>query len=166
MSRRLAAYGLAAAWFALDRLTKVLVQGAMAPQDVFSVIPGFFEMVYTRNRGIAFGLMSEGDFEWRAFFLIGLTALVMAFVVAILWQSPPRGMMASRLTRLGLALVLGGALGNLYDRLLEGSVTDFLSFHAGSFYWPAFNVADSGITVGACLVLLDLWRNRHRPVET
>jgi signal peptidase II len=122
--------------------------------------------VYTRNRGIVFGLMSEGEVEWRAFFLIGINALVMAFVIAILWQYPPRGMTASRLTRLGLALVLGGALGNLYDRLLEGSVIDFLSFHAGSFYWPAFNVADSGITVGVCLILLDLWRNRRRPLET
>ncbi len=165
MSRRLVAYSVAGAWFALDRITKVLIEANLAPQDSVNVIPGFLELVYTRNRGIAFGLMSEGDTEWRAFFLIGLTALVMAFVAAVLWQSPPHGMAASRMSRLGLALVLGGALGNLYDRLLEGAVTDFLYFHLGRYYWPAFNVADSGITVGAALVLIDLWRGRRKAIE-
>ncbi len=162
MSRRLCAYGLAAAWFALDRVTKLLVQDGMNPEDVSTVIPGFFNLVYTKNRGIAFSLLSNSESEWRSFFLIGLTALVIAFVASILWQSSPRGMAASRLSHVGLSLVLGGALGNLYDRLSEGAVTDFLDFYMGSYHWPAFNVADSGLTVGVALILWDLWRSRRR----
>ena len=162
MPRRLRAYGLAAAWFALDRATKVLVQANMQDGDASAILPGFFNLVYTKNRGIAFSLLSNGDSEWRSFFLIGLTALVIAFVASILWPAAPRGMATSRLTRLGLALVLGGALGNLYDRLTEGAVTDFLDFHIGSYHWPAFNVADSGLSVGVGLILLDLWLSRKR----
>jgi len=165
MSRRLSAYGLAAAWFALDRVTKALVQASMNQDDVVSVVPGFFNLVYTKNRGIAFSLLSNSESEWRSFFLIGLTALVIAFVAAILWQTGPRGMAASRLSRVGLSLVLGGALGNLYDRLTEGAVTDFLDFYAASYHWPAFNVADLGLTIGVGLILLDLWLSRRREVR-
>src|SRR5512140_826948 len=120
MSRRLIAYSIALMLFALDRATKLLVQAYLAPSDVNVVIPGFFNIVYTENRGIVFGLLSEGDVEWRAFFLVGLTVLVLAFVATVLWQSSGRGMAASSLSRLGLSLVLGGALGNLYDRLFSG----------------------------------------------
>jgi signal peptidase II len=166
MPRRLRAYGLAAAWFALDRATKVLVEANMQAGDVTAVIPGFFNLVYTKNRGMAFSLLANSDSEWRSFFLIGLTALVVAFVASILWQTSPRGMAGSRLSRLGLVLVMGGALGNLYDRLAEGAVTDFLDFYAGSYHWPAFNVADSGLTVGVGLILLDLWLSRGREAGT
>jgi len=165
MSRRLVAYGIAACVFGLDRVTKLLIREYMSLEDVIAVVPGFFNVVHTENRGIAFGLMSGGDVEWRSFFLIGLTALILAFVGAVLWQSSPGGMAASRLSRLGLSLVLGGALGNFYDRLLNGGVTDFLDFHAGEYHWPAFNVADSGITVGAALVLVDLWLARRGPAS-
>jgi len=162
MPRRLRAYGLAAAWFALDRATKMLVQANMDTADVAPVVPGFFNLVYTKNRGIAFSLFSTSESEWQSFFLIGLSALVIAFVASILWQTSPRGMAASRLSRLGLVLVLGGALGNLYDRLAEGAVTDFLDFYLGGYHWPAFNVADSGLSIGVGLILLDLWLSRGR----
>ena len=122
--------------------------------------------MYTENRGIVFGLMSEGEIEWRSFFLVGLTVLVLAFVATVLWQSSGRGMAASRLSRLGLSLVLGGALGNLYDRLFSGAVTDFLDFYIGTYHWYAFNVADSGISVGVALILLDLWLSRRETGET
>jgi signal peptidase II len=166
MPGRLRAYAAAAAWFALDRATKMLVESRMEVGDVTGVIPGLFNLVYTRNRGIAFSLLAESESEWRSFFLIGLTALVIAFVASILWQTSPSGMAASRVCRLGLALVLGGALGNFYDRVSAGSVTDFLDFHAGGYHWPAFNLADSGLTVGVGLVLLDLWRTRRRETGT
>jgi len=94
--------------------------------------------------------------------ILGLTALVLAFVVAVLWQRSPTGMAASRLSRLGLSLVLGGALGNFYDRLVRGSVTDFLDFHIASYHWYAFNAADSALTVGVGLILLDLLRSRRK----
>jgi signal peptidase II len=166
MSRRLMAYSIAAVLFALDRVTKLAIQANMAPQDAYAVIPGFFNIVRTGNRGIVFGLMSEGDAEWRAFFLVGLTVLVLAFVATVLWQSSGRGMAASGAARVGLSLVLGGAVGNLYDRLFSGAVTDFLDFHISAHHWPAFNLADSAISVGAVLVLLDLWLSRRKAVAT
>jgi signal peptidase II len=166
MSPRVAAYGVAAGWFGLDRVTKLLIQSNMMPDDVSTVIPGFFNIVYAGNRGIVFGLLSEGESEWRAFFLIGLTALVIATVAVVLWQSSPRGLAASRWSRLGLSLVLGGALGNLYDRLASGAVTDFLDVYVGGYHWPAFNVADSGLCVGAALILLDIWFSRQEAAKT
>jgi signal peptidase II len=162
MSRRLPAFALAGIWFCLDRATKLLVQANMGREDVIAVIPGFFDLIYTENRGMAFSLLAEGESEWRSFFLIGVTALVLAFVACILWQTSPKGLAASRWSRTGLSLVLGGALGNLYDRVVRGAVTDFLDFHVAGYHWPAFNVADMGLTVGVALVVLDLWRSRHR----
>ncbi|MFB3777443.1 MAG: signal peptidase II [Bryobacteraceae bacterium] len=166
MSPRWFAYAVAAAWFALDRVTKWLVEANMQREDVISVIPGFFNLVSTRNRGVAFSLLANNDSEWRSFFLIGLTALVVAFVGSILWQTSPRGMANSRLTRVGLSLVLGGALGNFYDRVTEGAVIDFLDIYISSYHWPSFNVADSGLTIGVSLVLLDLWRSQRREART
>jgi signal peptidase II len=162
MSRRMPAFALAGVWFCLDRATKLLVEANMGREDVFAAIPGFFNLIYTENRGMAFSLLSEGESEWRSFFLIGLTALVLAFVACILWQSSPKGLAASGLSRTGLSLVLGGALGNLYDRVVNGAVTDFLDLYVAGYHWPAFNVADMGLTVGAALVIVDLWRSRHR----
>ena len=162
MSRRLTAFTMAAFVFMFDRGTKMLVEANMTTADSYVLIPGCFNLIYAENRGMVFGLMSEGEIEWRSFFLIGLTALVLSFVVAVLWQHTPTGMAASRWSRLGLSLVLGGALGNFYDRLARGSVTDFLDFYVASHHWPAFNAADSALTVGVSLVLLDLWRSRRK----
>ena len=134
----------------------------MQREDVIEVIPGFFNLVSTRNRGIAFSLLANDDSEWRSFFLIGLTALVVAFVGSILWQTSPHGMAASRLSRMGLSLVLGGALGNLYDRVAkERSPTSWISTLA-AIIGPPLTWPISGLTVGVALVLLDLWRSRRR----
>jgi signal peptidase II len=165
MSRRLTAYCIALMVFALDRGTKLAIQASLAPDEINSVIPGFFNIVRVENRGMVFGVMSEGDAEWRAFFLIGLTLLVMAFVATVLWQSRGRGMAASGRSRLGLSLVLGGALGNLYDRIFSGAITDFLDFYIGRHHWYTFNLADSALSVGAALILLDLWLSRRKTVE-
>jgi signal peptidase II len=162
MSHRLAAFSTAAFMFMIDRVTKLLVESNMTTADSYTLIPGCFNLIYTENRGMVFGLMSEGEIEWRSFFLIGLTALVLAFVVAVLWQRSPTGMAASRLSRLGLSLVLGGALGNFYDRVARGSVTDFLDVYISGYHWPTFNVADSALSVGVGLILLDLWRSRRK----
>jgi signal peptidase II len=162
MSRRLAAFSTAAFVFMFDRVTKILVESNMTTADSTVLIPGCFNLIYTENRGMVFGLMSEGEIEWRSFFLIGLTALVLAFVAALLWQRSPTGMAASRLSRLGLSLVLGGALGNFFDRLVRGSVTDFLDVYISHYHWPTFNAADSALTVGVGLILLDLWRSRRK----
>ncbi len=157
MRRRLAVFGLAAAVFLADRATKELIQSRVAATEVLPVIPGFFNIVHTRNAGAAFGLLAGAPGEWRALFLTGLSVAVLIIVARLLWQNSAGG----RLLLASLALILGGALGNLYDRVVDGSVTDFLQVFLGPYEWPSFNVADSAISVGAALLVWDLWRGRR-----
>lgn len=163
VSRRLA-FGIAALVVVLDRLTKTVIENSVSAWDTYVVIPNFFNIIHTQNRGAAFGLLAEASAEWRGFVLVGLSLVVMVFVGALLWQSARPGGGSVSL-RLGLAFMLGGAVGNLWDRLLQGSVTDFLQFHVGAFEWPAFNLADTAISTGAGLLLLDLLRHRRQPVR-
>jgi signal peptidase II len=151
--------------FILDRVTKGVIRNRVSPWDSYPVIPGFFSIVHSENRGAAFGLFSESSSEWRTLLLVALALGVMLFITALLAQ-PGRGGLAPVLTlRVGLALVLGGAMGNVYDRVLRGAVTDFLEFYFGSYQFPTFNIADSAITIGAGLLLLDMWRGHHRHNE-
>ena len=154
VDRRWIAYGAAAAVFALDRLTKLLVEARIGFEDTVKVIPGFFDIVYSRNRGVAFGIFNDSAFQWRTALLVG-ASLVAAVVVGWILRRPER---LDRCTFWGLALVLGGALGNVYDRIVAGQVTDFLLFYVGDYQWPAFNAADSAIVVGSGLLLIDLVR--------
>ncbi len=151
--------------FALDRITKQIIRAHVSAWDNFTVIPGFFNIVHTENRGAAFGLFADSSNEWRTVFLVALALGVMLFITALLVQ-PWRGGLTPTITlRLGLALVLGGAMGNVFDRVVRGAVTDFLEFYFGAYQFPTFNVADTAITCGAGLLLLDMWRGRHRPNE-
>lgn len=163
MSTRSTALLIAAVVFALDRLTKVMIERTVALYDSFHVIPGFFDIVHTKNRGAAFGMFADSDHPLRTVLLIGVSAVVMVFVGWMLLKPDKSGRPASRFTILGLALVLGGALGNIYDRAMFGMVTDFLEFYIGQYRFAAFNIADSGITVGAGLLILDMWRTRNEP---
>jgi signal peptidase II len=153
---------VSAAVFALDRITKWLIRTQVSPWESIAVIPGFFSIVHTENRGAAFGILSESTSEWRTLFLIVLSLGVMAFITVLLAQPGRGGMSSTLLLRIGLALVLGGAFGNVYDRVHRGAVTDFLEFYYGQYQFPAFNVADSAITTGAGLLLLDMWLGRRR----
>ena len=99
---------------------------------------------------------------WRDILLIGLALVVLAIISGVLLRAGGQ----SPLLRMGLALVMGGAVGNLFDRIVHGTVTDFVEVHVGEHYFPAFNVADSAITVGACLLLLDMWYSRERKSQT
>jgi signal peptidase II len=156
---------LSAAVFAVDRLTKILIRARVTSWDSWSVIPGFFNIVHTENQGAAFGLFADSSNQFRTVLLIALALGVMLFI-AMLLARPGRGGLVPTLTlRIGLALVLGGAMGNVYDRALRGAVTDFLEFYWGAYQFPTFNVADSAISVGAGLLLLDMWRGRHREDE-
>ena len=145
----------------IDQLVKWVVVRALPFGAEREVIPGLFRLVHTRNRGIAFGLLgSSGPLVQTL-----LLAVVVTVVAVLVWQLS-RGD-GDRLAGLGLALVLGGALGNLLDRLLRGEVVDFLNFYVRfggrEHEWPSFNVADSCITVGAGLVILaELLATRHR----
>ena len=158
MSIRARSAAIIAAVVLLDRVTKWIIRTRVSGFDMIPVIPGFFNIVHTENPGAAFGVLSDSDFLWRRLLLIGVSVAVMAIIGAMLWRTPASSM--STLMSIGLALVFGGALGNLWDRALTGTVTDFLQFFFGSYEFPSFNAADSSISVGACLLLLDLWRTR------
>lgn len=145
---------LAAGVFLADRLTKTLIESGMAPNQTRPVIPGFFHIVYAKNQGIAFGLFAESPSTWKTFVLVFLSSLALAGVALLLWTSDPT---AAKLSG-GLSLILGGAVGNLFDRVQYGSVVDFLDFFVQNYHWPAFNLADSAIVVGGALLLLHMTR--------
>jgi signal peptidase II len=122
------------------------------------IIPNFASLVHSVNSGIAFGMLSESASKWISIALI----LSAAAIVALLCWLLAAGHAGTGASPAGFALIAGGAAGNLIDRLLHGGVTDFLELHAGKFFWPAFNLADSAITVGAVLVALELLRGQPR----
>jgi signal peptidase II len=134
---------------AVDRFTKYLVSSRIALHDSINVIPGFFHLTHVQNRGAAFGLWSDSPSEWKVTVLIMFSLAALMVVVALLWKNSN----AMSTTAAGLALILGGALGNLWDRLAMGRVVDFLDFQVSGYHWPAFNLADSAIVVGALLLV-------------
>ncbi|MDE0109122.1 MAG: signal peptidase II [Bryobacterales bacterium] len=142
----------------LDLYTKAVVSDALAHGESVAVLEGFFNLVHVRNVGIAFGLFADAPSWFRDW---ALPALALAGVVVVLALFRQTGQ-ASALNRCALPLILAGAAGNLYERWLEGYVTDFLDFFVGAYHWPAFNVADSAITVGVGLLLLDSFRRPGR----
>jgi signal peptidase II len=150
--RPAAAAAIATGVVLLDQLTKTWVIAAIPLGSQRAVLPGFFRLVHTRNRGIAFGLLGSSGQVVQSLLL----AVVVAVVGVLIWQLM-RGD-GDRLAGWGLSLVLGGALGNLADRLLRGEVVDFLDVYVRvggrEHTWPTFNVADSCITMGAALVIL------------
>jgi signal peptidase II len=155
---RLKAYGAALAVFALDRFTKWLIESHVAFTDTFRVIPGFFDIVHSENRGVAFGLFNDGATNWSTG-LLSLFALIAVLVIAaLLWN----GARLDRLSLAGLSLILGGAAGNLFDRIAWGRVTDFLEFYIGDYHWPTFNIADSAIVIGSGLLLIELLRAKRQ----
>ncbi len=157
---RVLAYSVAAVVFVLDRITKIVIRHDVSSWDIHAVIPGFFNIVHTENSGAAFSMLSNAPAQWRTLLLVALSAGVQAIIAVMIWRGGNR---LSASLRLGMALILGGALGNLFDRVVHGTVTDFLELYYHEFRWPAFNVADSAITIGAGLIILDMLRSRHAP---
>ncbi len=157
-ARGLAYYGLSAAIFALDRITKQIIETRVSVFDTHTVIPGFFDIVHARNRGAAFSMFADSTSPWRPVFLIGLSLAALVMVAGILRNSSR----LDRVTAIGLSLILGGALGNVFDRIVSGAVTDFLDFYIRDMHWPAFNVADSAIVIGSGLLLISLLRPKQQ----
>ena len=151
---------LAALIVAADRMTKIYIQTHFSAWDSVSVIPGFFRIVHAENPGAAFGILADHDGPLRALILIGVSSVVLLFVVFSLISRTSA--FTSMAARLGLALILGGAVGNLYDRIVHGTVTDFIEVYYGAWSFPAFNIADSAITVGSVFLLIDLLRPRSK----
>ena len=136
-----------------DQVTKAVVEGWMERGEVIRVT-GFFNLVLAYNSGAAFSFLADAG-GWQRWFFV-LVAVVATVVIAwLLYRHRDEGLFCA-----GLSLILGGAVGNLWDRILLGHVVDFLDFHAAGWHWPAFNIADSGITVGAALLILDSLRRK------
>lgn len=144
------------ATLALDQWTKWMVELHLPFPSSTEIVPGFFHLSHLRNTGVAFGMF---DSFGPAFSRWGLSLLALAALGLVTWlfrSAPPD----STLLLTALSLVLGGASGNLLDRIAQGSVTDFLGVYIGSYRWPDFNVADSAISVGLVLLLFDSFRSR------
>ncbi|HEY2291186.1 MAG TPA: signal peptidase II [Thermoanaerobaculia bacterium] len=140
----------------LDQWTKWLVEARLPHHSTRPVIPGLFNLTHVRNTGVAFGLFaSDGGGNGWLLTLLGLGALIA--VGLYFWYTPSH----DRVLLAALALVVGGAVGNLIDRVWNGAVTDFLDVYVGLHHWPSFNVADSAISIGIVLMAIDSFRPRH-----
>lgn len=147
---------IVAAVVILDRLTKVFIQTHFSPLDIVPVIPNLFNIVHAENPGAAFSMLADAPLAIRQTVLIAFSGVVMAVIGFMLFRRQPPGVKETALTSVGLALVLGGALGNFWDRVVIGTVTDFLQVFIGTYEFPSFNVADSAIFCGACALIIDL----------
>ncbi len=136
----------------LDRLSKLAVEHTIPLHDGIQIIPGFFRLTHLENRGAAFGLFADSPSEWKVAILVLFSVVALVVVSVLLWKNGH----AMSTTGVGLALILGGAIGNLWDRLAAGHVTDFLLFYVRDYQWPAFNVADSAIVIGAGLLVFEI----------
>ena len=146
---------LALAIVVIDQITKfVILQKFVLHETLY--VTSFFNLLYVRNAGAAFSLFADAG-GWQRFFFIGVAVVASAWVVWLLRRHPEQ-----KLFCLALAMILGGAVGNLIDRVIFGSVVDFVQVHYAGYFFPAFNVADSAITVGAGLLLWDGFRPQQR----
>jgi signal peptidase II len=136
----------------LDRWTKQVVARRISLYSHIQVIPGFFSLTHTENTGAAFSLFADSNAHWKTAMLIAFSVIALTVVSVLLWKNHH----AQLATGIGLSLIMGGALGNLWDRLARGRVVDFLLFYVKRYQWPVFNLADSAIVVGAGLLVLEI----------
>ena len=135
-----------------DRWTKHLAATRIALYAHIQIIPGFFRLTHTENTGAAFSLFADSPSHWKTAILIGFSVVAMVIVSVLLWKQQQ----ALTTTGIALSLILGGAAGNLWDRVMSGRVVDFLLFYVKQYQWPVFNLADSSIVVGACLLVMEI----------
>jgi signal peptidase II len=140
----------------LDQITKIWVQGSISMYESIPVIPGFFDLVHVLNKGAAFGFLNRADIHWQTYFFIGVSALAVVLIFHLVRTVDRRDPFMFT----GLGCILGGALGNMIDRIRIGQVIDFLDFHVAGHHWPAFNVADMAISVGALLLLISFYQRK------
>ena len=145
----------AAGVIGLDRVTKILTVATLERGDAIHVLPGFFSIVHVRNPGAAFGILAAAVSPWREVLLVAVSGVAVAIFAWMLVRMPREAVWE----RGAAAAVIGGALGNLYDRLVYGEVVDFLDVYVGSWHWPAFNVADMAITLGIAVLVLTAFRD-------
>jgi len=156
-------YAISVAVLVLDHLTKWLVRASMdLSSEPVTLIPSLLRFSYVENTGVAFGLFSRSEHAWKPYILAGMA--VVAVVVIVIYSSR---MPANRtLLQLALAITMGGILGNFTDRILRGYVVDFIELHYKEvLHWPTFNIADSAITIGIALLLIDTVKNPEMEEE-
>jgi len=149
---RIAVYLAALLVVFVDQATKYVIQATIPLYESLTVIDGFFSLTHVRNPGAAFGFLTQVSPAYRFAFLVTVTLAVIVLIIFFL----ERNREAGAILNAALALVLGGAAGNLIDRVSQGEVIDFLDFYIGTWHWPAFNMADSAISVGAFLLIIDM----------
>jgi signal peptidase II len=145
--------------YILDRLTKLAIIENFGLDQSHTVVAGYFDVTYIRNTGAAFGILSFLDDSFRLPFFLVTTLAAIAMLVYFIIKTRPGDV----LTLIALALIIGGALGNMTDRQVYGYVIDFIDWHVGGHHWPAFNIADSGITVGVSLLGIEIFL-RGKPI--
>ena len=146
----------------LDRWTKRTVAAHVAMYTHIQIVPGFFRITHTENTGAAFSLFADSPSHWKTALLIGFSLIAMVIVSVLLWRQAR----ALTITGIALSLILGGAVGNLWDRVASGRVVDFLLFYVKSYQWPVFNLADSAIVIGASLLVIEILFTHHSQPET
>lgn len=145
---------LVLAIFVADQMTKGIIQ-RLPDYASIPVIPHLFRIVHVENPGVAFGLFQNAPAQWRVLLIVA-SSVALLLVLTLLWRSQ-----RSPRTGVALAMIFGGAIGNLFDRIVHGQVVDFLLFYIGPHTWPAFNIADSAIVIGAGILVWEiLWENR------
>lgn len=145
----------------LDQVTKALVRQSLPLWESREIIPGFLNLTHVQNTGAAFGLLNSVEFPYKPTVMIAIAALALVAIAAYATQLG----FHEKVARFGLALILGGALGNLIDRAVAGHVVDFVDVYWGTTHFWAFNVADAAITAGAILVILDMFGLGRRDVS-
>lgn len=130
----------------VDQFTKSIIENTLFLNEVIEIIPNFFNIIYIKNPGAAFGIFSDAG-TYRVVFLVGVSTVAVIMIAYLIGQSEGTH------STVGLSMIGGGAIGNLIDRSRFGEVTDFLDFYIAGYHWPAFNVADSAITVGVGLMM-------------
>jgi signal peptidase II len=139
-----------------DHIAKWIVRAKLYPRETLEIIPGYLRLSYMHNSGVAFGLFDDVESVWKPYVLAGMA--IIAVAVIVIYGS--RVSQSRKLMQLALATTLGGILGNFIDRLFRGYVIDFIELHIKEvFHWPTFNIADSAITIGIVLLLIDTIRN-------
>ena len=146
---------VAGAIVALDQVAKALVDRYMDLHESHTIVEGLARLTYVQNRGAAFGILSDADLPYQSVLFSIVSIIALGAIAVYAWRLP----ITSRLPQTALALIMGGAVGNLLDRMRLGYVIDYVDVYWGRHHWPAFNVADSAISIGVVLLVLDILRN-------
>ena len=147
----------ATAVIVLDQITKAAIVARFFKHESYAIVDGFFNLVYVMNPGAAFGFLANMSEKFRYIFFIGITVVVILLIIYYIIKSKPQNMLMVT----SLTLIFAGAVGNLIDRIRFGAVVDFLDVYIGTAHWPAFNVADSAISIGAVLMIWGMIMNRE-----